>query len=104
MVNALKDKLVSVLAALREQGMTPEQAFEHILQALGDNLGEITQISVITPGLIADVLHKVYQDEISARQVAMILHQLGYDRQAVAGALRQQFPELSRANGGATGS
>ncbi|MCV9878630.1 hypothetical protein [Brenneria izbisi] len=104
MVNVLKDKLVSILAALQEQGMTPEQAFEHILQALGNNISEITQISVITPGLIADVLHTVYQDEISARQIAMILQRLGYNRQAVAGALRQQFPELSRASGGAMGS
>ncbi|MBJ7222707.1 MULTISPECIES: hypothetical protein [unclassified Brenneria] len=102
--NELKDRLVSVLAALQAQGMTPEQAVDHILQSFGGNVGEISAISVITPQLIADVLITVYQDAISARQIATILHRLGYDRQAVANTLREYFPELSRARGGDTGA
>ncbi|PWC18041.1 hypothetical protein DDT52_15340 [Brenneria roseae subsp. roseae] len=102
MANELKDKLVAVLASLQEQGMTPEQAVEHILQAIGESVGDISQISIITPELITDVLCTVYQDDISARQIATILQRLGYDRQAVANALRKHFPELSRAGGGTT--
>ncbi|ATA25241.1 hypothetical protein BIY26_19570 [Brenneria goodwinii] len=104
MANEIKDKLVSVLASLKEQGMTPEQAFEHILQAWGGSATEISHITVITPCLIADVLHSVYQDNISARQIALILQQMGYDRQAIAGTLRGLFPELARAGGGAGGA
>ncbi|MCL2893150.1 IS66 family transposase [Brenneria tiliae] len=104
MANEIKDKLITVVASLHEQGMTPEQALEHILQAWGGTAKDIALISLITPRLIADVLHSVYQDAISARQIAMILQRLGYDRQAVAGALREQFPELARAGGGATGT
>ncbi|RLM21952.1 hypothetical protein BIY29_12950 [Brenneria alni] len=102
--NELKDKLVSVLASLQAQGMTPEQAADHVLQALGGSAIEISAISVITPGLIADVLRTVYQEAISARQIATILHQLGYDRQAVADTLREQFPELARSGGRAAGA
>ncbi|QCR07593.1 hypothetical protein [Brenneria rubrifaciens] len=104
MANELKDKLVSVLAALQTQGMTPEQAVEHILHSFGGRAGEISTISVITPGLIADVLLTVYRDAVSARQIAIILHRLGYDRQAVAGALRSFFPELSRPGDGEKGA
>ncbi|MCG8708599.1 hypothetical protein JHU04_001812 [Brenneria sp. 4F2] len=99
MANAIRDKLVSVVASLKEQGMTPEQALEHLLQAWGGAAQEIALISIITPQLIADVIHSVYQDAVSARQIAMILRQLGYDRQAIADTLRELFPDLSRTGG-----
>ncbi|MDX5628215.1 MULTISPECIES: hypothetical protein [unclassified Brenneria] len=99
MANEIKDKLIAVVASLHEQGMTPEQALEHILQAWGGTAKDIALIGLITPQLIADVLHSVYQDAISARQIAMILQQLGYDRPAIADTLRTLFPELSRAGG-----
>ncbi|MEC5345175.1 hypothetical protein ABRZ24_21540 [Brenneria populi] len=102
MANEIKDKLITVVASLHEQGMTPEQALEHILQAWGGTAQEIARIGIITPQLIADVIHSVYQDAVSARQIAMILQRLGYDRQAIADTLRGLFPELSR--GGAAGA
>ncbi|MEC5319362.1 hypothetical protein VSX61_10480 [Brenneria populi subsp. brevivirga] len=102
MANEIKDKLITVVASLHEQGMTPEQALEHILQAWGGTEQEIARIGIITPRLIADVIHSVYQDAVSARQIAMILQRLGYDRQAIADTLRGLFPELSR--GGASGA
>ncbi|MCL2898189.1 IS66 family transposase [Brenneria tiliae] len=104
MANEIKDKLITVVASLHEQGMTPEQALEHILQAWGGTAKDIALISPITPRLIADVLHSVYQDAISARQIATILQRLGYDRQAIADTLRGLFPELARASGGAAGT
>ncbi|WP_409310620.1 hypothetical protein [Pectobacterium sp. B1J-3] len=99
MVDVLKDKLVAVLTSLQEQGMTPEQAVEHILQLFGGNSRDISQISLITPGLVAGVLRTVYLNDISARQLAMILQHLGYDRPAIAKTLREHFPELSLKEG-----
>lgn len=104
MANEIRDKLIAVVASLHGQGMTPEQALEHILQAWGGTAKDIVLISIVTPRLIADVIHSVYQDAVSARQIAMILQQLGYDRPAIADTLRGLFPELSRAGGGTVGS
>ncbi|KHN53719.1 hypothetical protein [Pectobacterium fontis] len=91
----IKNKLVSVLAAQQTQGKTPEQAVEHILQALGGRAGDVSRISVLTPTLIADVLYTVYQDAITPRQIAVILRKLGYAARGIAAALHAIYPPLA---------
>ncbi|MBA5603202.1 hypothetical protein H1224_19315 [Pectobacterium aroidearum] len=91
----IKNKLVSVLASQQAQGKTPEQAVDHILQALGGRAGDVSRISVLTSTLIADVLYTVYQDVITHQQVAVILHKLGYAARDIAVALHAIYPQLS---------
>ncbi|WP_350317140.1 hypothetical protein OHK33_11135 [Pectobacterium aroidearum] len=91
----IKNKLVSVLASQQAQGKTPEQAVDHILQALGGRAGDVSRISVLTSTLIADVLYTVYQDVITHQQVAVILHKLGYAARDIAVALHSIYPQLS---------
>ncbi|MDY4386850.1 MULTISPECIES: hypothetical protein [Pectobacterium] len=91
----IKNKLVSVLASQQAQGKTPEQAVDHILQALGGRAGDVSRISVLTSTLIADVLYTVYQDVITHHQVAVILHKLGYAARDIAVALHAIYPQLS---------
>ncbi|WP_409161523.1 hypothetical protein [Pectobacterium sp. B2J-2] len=91
----IKNKLVSVLAAQQAQGKTPEQAVDHILQALGGRAGDVSRISVLTSTLIADVLYTVYQDAITPQQVAVILRKLGYSARDIAVASHAIYLQLS---------
>lgn len=91
----IKNKLVSVLAAQQAQGRTPEQAVDHILQALGGRAGDVSRISVLTSTLIADVLYTVYQDAIASQQIAVILRKLCYGARDIAVALHAIYPQLT---------
>lgn len=91
----IKNKLVSVLAAQQAQGKTPEQAVDHILQALGGRVGDVSRISVLTSTLIADVLYTVYQETIMHQQIAVILRKLGYAARDIAVASHTIYPQLS---------
>ncbi|UMO88277.1 hypothetical protein HP572_01315 [Pectobacterium sp. PL64] len=91
----IKNKLVSVLASQQAQGKTPEQAVEHILQALGGRANEVSRISILTSTLIADVLYTVYQDEITHQQIAVILRKLCYAARDIATALHVIYPQLT---------
>lgn len=95
MVNdEIKNKLVSVLASQQAQGKTPEQAVDHILQAVGGRVGDVSRISVLTSTLIADVLYTVYQEAITYQQIAVILCKLGYSARDIAVASRAIYPQL----------
>ncbi|MBA0168843.1 MULTISPECIES: hypothetical protein [Pectobacterium] len=91
----IKNKLVSVLASQQAQGKTPEQAVDHILQALGGRAGEVSRISILTSTLIADVLYTVYQETITYQQIAVILRKLCYAARDIAVASHTIYPQLS---------
>ncbi|KHT42764.1 hypothetical protein [Pectobacterium brasiliense] len=91
----IKNKLVSVLASQQAQGKTPEQAVEHILQALGGRANEVSRISILTSTLIADVLYTVYQDAITYQQIAVILRKLCYAARDIAVASHVIYPQLT---------
>ncbi|KHT04405.1 hypothetical protein RC91_08555 [Pectobacterium brasiliense] len=91
----IKNKLVSVLASQQAQGKTPEQAVEHILQALGGRAGDVSRISVLTSTLIADVLYTVYQEAITYQQIAVILRKLCYAARDIAVASHAIYPQLT---------
>ncbi|MFP9230017.1 hypothetical protein [Pectobacterium cacticida] len=91
----IKNKLVSVLASLQSQGNSPEQAVEHILQALGGLAGNVSRFPFLTSTLIADVLYSVYQEAITEQQIAVILHKLCYPARDIVVGLHTTYPLLA---------
>ncbi|KHN56054.1 hypothetical protein OGM23_09150 [Dickeya fangzhongdai] len=91
----LRDKMVSVLARIRERGYGPEEAINHIVQSLGSRYSDVSKVNVLTSKLIADVIHSTYQDETSPQEIAGIIRMLGYASWDVVGGIHEQFPQLT---------
>lgn len=91
MADELQNKLVTALTSLREQGKTPTQAVEHMIQALGGHYHDISRISVLNAKLIADVLYTVYQGTITAQELAVLLRNMCYGGPDIALAIRTTF-------------
>ncbi len=94
MADELQNKLVTALTSLRDQGKTPTQAVEHIIQALGGHYHDISRISVLNAKLIADVLYTVYQGTIAAQELAVLLRNMRYGGPDIALAIRTTFTTL----------
>ncbi len=94
MADELQNKLVTALTSLRDQGKTPTQAVEHMIQALGGHYHDISRISVLNAKLIADVLYAVYQGKITAHELAVLLRNMCYGGPEIALALRTTFTTL----------
>ncbi|MGK2888205.1 MAG: hypothetical protein ACSLEN_01040 [Candidatus Malihini olakiniferum] len=75
------------LMSLRDQGKTPTQAVEHIMQALGMYYHDISRINVLNAKLIADILYTVYQGTIAAQEMAVLLRNMRYGRPDIALAI-----------------
>ncbi|SLM61856.1 MULTISPECIES: hypothetical protein [Dickeya] len=95
MFNDLREKMVTVLARIRERGYGPQEAITHIVQSLGSRYSDVSRVNVLTAKLIADVIYSTYQDETSAQEIAGIIRMLGYASRDVVGAIHEQFPELT---------
>ncbi|AUH02121.1 hypothetical protein CWC46_21415 [Prodigiosinella confusarubida] len=95
MSTELKDKLVSVLSSLRENGFTPEEAVNHIIQALGSQYTDVSRINILTARLVVEVLQTAYEDDISAQNNAVILRKLGYVGRDVADSIHFCYPQLT---------
>ncbi|WP_315708385.1 hypothetical protein [Brenneria uluponensis] len=95
MSTELKDKLVSVLSSLRENGFTPEEAVNHIIQALGSQYTDVSRINILTARLVVEVLQMAYEDDISAQNNGVILRKLGYVGRDVADSIHFCYPQLT---------
>ncbi|MGM3175552.1 hypothetical protein [Dickeya lacustris] len=95
MFNDLREKMVTVLARIRERGYGPQEAIMHIVQSLGSRYSDVSRVNVLTSKLIADVIYSTYQDETSALEIAGIIRILGYASRDVVGGIHGQFPELT---------
>lgn len=91
MTDTLKEKLVMALVSLRDEGKTPEQAVLQIIQAFGGSYADVARISMLNVGLVAEVLYSVYQDTITAREIAAILLKMGNPAQDVVTTVRGYF-------------
>lgn len=94
MADELQNKLVTALTSLRDQGKTPTQAVEHMIQTLGGHYHDISRISVLNANVIADVLYTVYQGKIVAHELAVLLRNMCYGGPDIALALRSTFTML----------